>query len=1333
MIKLRIIVTIIILHLFSVSYCQNLRFDHLDINDGLSQNSAFCMDIDSDGYLWVGTLNGLNRYNGYSFEVFKPTLNKKGSLKGSLCNAIGCDKAGNTWIATSDGGLNKYDAIQQSFIHYSDSLFTSFPTQKIQTIKIDKQGWVWLRSNNKLIAFNPADSTLLKPSFNNHITNITVLPTGNIGVYGRSGLYEMEFDTNSTVIIVQKTKEFTNSIGYAKNKTIVLHKDNIAFYSKSLSEPTKRYYFRDIKNNSSIKTNAPMLVDSNKIWIGSNRGLLKYELNRDELACYKYEYNADDPNSFQGYYINNLLKDKGGNIWVGTSKHGLNFISKRKNYFKHINWKQTNYNNLEIDLVRAICASSKGEYWLGFDRTGLGIIDSTGNQTLIKTYLDNRNKEHVLHGVRTIFEDNQKNIWVGMSKGVCIYNRKTKNLEHLNLSKDINWNDRTYSIKQFNEDKVVMGIGTTLVIVDLKIDSKEKTNYHSIKTNVSSTMRDLIVDNEFVWVGTDSQGIVKINTKTEEIIYLRADSTGLSNSKIYSLNKINNDLWIATNNGLNRLNTLTNKVEDVFFEEHGLSNNIVYSLNSDDKQNLWMSTNRGISLLNTRTNQFTTYLKSDFFMDDASFPAKDGTIYYGGYTGVVYFNPNQMHFKGETITPQIKNLRLDNKLIKPQDTINKRIILKNHINATTRIRLNHFENTFSFDFNAIPFEIPNANKFKYKLENWQNKWVDGSTRSANFTNVLPGEYKFILTAAGSDEDWSPAKEIIIVITPPFWQELWFKLMILSSIFLLLFILYKWRVYNIHQRNRILKQQVDAQTKDIIKKSTEIKSMSDKLHEADEAKLRFFTNISHEFRTPLTLILGYLEELEDARSYTVKKVIKNNALRLLRLVNQLIEFRKLDQDQLKLDVSYFELNAFVGDIVESFQKLADQKNIRLSFEPNINRIPVWLDIDKTEKILFNLISNAIKYTPESKPIIISTNEDSSRFSFQVADYGIGISKEELTQVFDRFFRSKNNSESGHGIGLALAKGLVEIQHGTLSVNSEKGNGSVFIAQFYKGKDHFEENQIANQKVLKKVFTEETEEVIFREPLKNISNKTILIVEDDPELNNYLRRILSIEYTVFCAENGVGALQKLENIYPDLIISDITMPQMDGITFCKRVKENVLTAKIPFILLTAKTDSITRIKAFKMGIDDYIEKPFEKQILIARVEALLSNREKLEQAPTEIHTLATVDKSKFSKNDVQFWKKTNTIINQNYSNPKFTTEILSEKLNMSRSTFYRKFKGLCGENAADYIRKIRLHKAAELLQKKELTIQQISMEVGFQSTSHFRTKFKEFFGSNPSEHA
>ncbi|WP_180335642.1 hybrid sensor histidine kinase/response regulator transcription factor [Labilibaculum filiforme] len=1316
------------------NFAQNIRFDHLDINDGLSQNSAFCMDIDANGYVWVGTLNGLNRYDGYSFEVFKPSINRSGSLKGSLCSDLVCDSEGNTWIATVDGGLNKYDYLHQRFIQYHDSLFPSFSTKSIQKLSIDKRGWLWLKSPNTIIGFNPKDSTIISPLPEQKISNISLLFNGNIAACGDFGLYEIESNTNTLFTINYRIKEPVVALAYSNSKTVVLHQDKIDFYDNKLLQRTQSFLLKNIENSLPIGENSQILVDSNKIWIGRFQALVKYELIENQLICKDYQYDANNSNSFRGYQITKILKDKAENIWIGTAKHGINIISKRVNEFKHFNWIKSPSSEKEIDLVRAICASSKNEYWLGFDRTGLGIIYPNGKQKLITTYLDSNNKELALKSVRTIFEDQQKNIWVAMLDGFCIYNRKSQQLEHINRYLKSKWNNRSYSIKQFSDTEVVITTGTKIGIIDLESKTEEIFPNNEENRTIQGSIRDIEVDGNSIWIGLDQHGIAQINTQTKEITHFNTNSIGLSDNKVYNLSKIGNDLWIATNNGLNRFNTSTKKVDEIFYEEHGLANNIVYSLNPDEDNNLWMSTNRGISKLNLTTKQFCTYLKSDAFMDDASFQATDGSIFYGGYNGVIHFKPKQLQISKTKPNPFIENFSLHNKIILPNSIIDDRVLLKQHINQSDRIQLNYSENTFSFNFKTIPFEIPNSNKYRYKLENWQNEWQDGDNKSAIYTNVLPGEYLFKLSVSNSEENWSPAKEIQIIITPPYWKKLWFKLMLTGIFLVFLFTTYRLRVYQIQERNKLLKQKVDEQTKDIVKQNKEIQKISEQLHEADEAKLRFFTNISHEFRTPLTLILGYLEELDEGKSFHIKKTIKNNALRLLRLVNQLIEFRKLDQDQLKLEVSSFELNRFVGDIVESFKKLASNKNIALAYEPYKNRIPVWLDVDKTEKILFNLISNAVKYTSANNSISVSTHDNLELFEIKVIDSGIGISEEEITQIFNRFFRSKNSNESGHGIGLALAKGLTEMQYGNLSASSVKGKGSTFTVQFRKGKDHFKNNEFASEKQVKAYLPEKQEEIIsVGKQLNNVFEKRILLVEDDEELRNFLQKILSDQFSITSAENGLDAIQKLENIIPDLIVSDISMPKMDGITFCKKVKENPLTAKIPFILLTAKTDSITHIEGFKLGIDDYIEKPFNKQVLIARIEALINNREKLFQAPIERRTMAKLDKSKFSKNDVQFWKKTNTIINRNYSNPNFTTEVLSENSNMSRSTFYRKFKGLCGENAADYIRKIRLHKAAELVQKKELNIQQISLEVGFQSTAHFRTKFKEYFGVNPSEYS
>ncbi|WP_044212266.1 ligand-binding sensor domain-containing protein [Saccharicrinis fermentans] len=406
---------------------QNIRFDHLDINNGLSQNSAFCMDMDKNGYLWVGTLNGLNRYNGYSFEVFKPSLNKKGSLHGSLCVDLCADNQGNTWVVTRDGGLNKYDASRQEFVYYPDSLFKQLSSKYINSIQADNNNHIWLKANKGVLCFNPQDSTAAYLLQQHKIQDITLLPNGNIAAYGSFGIFEMLQNNDGTYTTVHRIHEAVNGIAFSNKNTVVLHPDRIAFYTDLQSPSDQHFLFADIKNHIPITVNPAICVDSTKIWIGGNDGLIQYEHTDNHIICHRHQYNAANPHSFRGYIVTKILKDSGGNLWIGTAKHGINFISKRNNAFKHFNWQQNHVTDQEIDLIRAICVSSQHEYWVGFDRRDLGIIHPDGRQTLITDYEDENGEKHPLRNVRAIFEDQTKNIWVAMLHGICIYNRKKTN------------------------------------------------------------------------------------------------------------------------------------------------------------------------------------------------------------------------------------------------------------------------------------------------------------------------------------------------------------------------------------------------------------------------------------------------------------------------------------------------------------------------------------------------------------------------------------------------------------------------------------------------------------------------------------------------------------------------------------------------------------------------------------------------------------------------------------------------------------------------------------------------------------------------------------------
>lgn len=846
-------------------------------------------------------------------------------------------------------------------------------------------------------------------------------------------------------------------------------------------------------------------------------------------------------------------------------------------------------------------------------------------------------------------------------------------------------------------------------------------------------IRDIEVDpQKNIWLALDGNGILRTDPKVETAELFSTAQLNLNNGKVYSIHYHNKALWLATNAGLNKFSIPQKKIVATYFEQDGLSNNIVYSVTSNNDK-LWMSTNRGITCFTPNEKRFETYLNNDFFMDDAFFVNPQQQVFYGGYNGIVVFDPSKIVSSNITDLPTFESFALFNQLVNVGDTVNDHVPLKQALNQTKVITLPYYQHTFTFGINCLPFDYPNTYKYRYRLFPWQKEWIsiEGTLPKVSFTNVRPHQYTLQVQVAKKHGQWSETKNLAITITPPFWETWWFLTGCLAATVCLVVLLIQLRLLQIKRRNKWLTEKVREQTKDLQQKNTEIQDISAKLHEADQARLRFFTNVSHEFRTPLTVILGYIESLETNNTTRIRKVIQNNAIRLLRLVNQLIEFRKLDLNQLNLQVETIELNSFIQDVAESFKVLANRKNIELvlSFE---QKQTAWLDADKLDKIIHNLISNAIKYSPEGQTIYIRLTETTNTHQIEVIDEGIGISPEDMEQVFTRFFRSgqQQSKVDGHGIGLALVKELTEIQLGTINLTSEPERGTCFVLSFKKGKDHFTENDFSKSSV--KRLTPIVEATQDTNPNKTIAGVSILLVEDNTDLLHYLHGLLSPTYEVATATNGQEGLVHLEDHLPDLIISDIMMPIMDGLTFCQRVKENNITSHIPFILLTAKTDKQTKINGFLQGIDDYIEKPFSQSLFLARVQALLQNRSKLQEQLTTVTATQSIDKEKVSRRDLEFWEDLNKHIQDNLSNPEFTMEQLSQLVNMSRSTFYRKFKSLTGESAGDYLRKIRLHKAAELLTEQKLNVNQVALEVGFASISQFRSKFRATYGVNPSSY-
>lgn len=1312
--------------IWQLIFAKQIRFDYFDISTGLSQNNINAMEFDDLGNLWVGTLDGLNRFNGYSFEIIKPGRSIRGQLSGNHIVALGKGLNGNMWIATRDGNLNYYNASRNQYEIIPKTSFDQFNLSQTRSILQLNDSVLFFYNYSVVGIWEMQKEQLFTFQIHGDIKGIKAID-GKVLVYGDFGIQQIVNENNEYAFRSLNTIP-CYSINIFEGQHYVLNANGIESFNSDF-EIIARLVDRDLFHRNHIDFNQinDMVFDGESFWIGGYDFLGCFCNENGNCYFQQFTYNQQVSHSFKGYAVTKLSVDKAGNVWIGTSKNGINLVNRRKNQFDFHEWDKQKLLDAESNPVRAICRTKSGELWLGFDRKGIGVVYPNGKQAYFSHYYKINGEAEEITNVRIIFEDSKNNLWIGEGNNLCCFNRKKERVETIDQHFNFAWPYRCYSVKELEYGTVT--ISSPLNVGFVNLENKQVSNISAQYINES--IRDFVQDKyRNFWIAKNDRGLLKIDYPNLENTAINHENFGLSDNKVYCLAISGDSLWVGTNSGLNLIDLKTNKVINQYFEEDGLCNNIVYSINFDKNRNLWMSTNRGIAHFIVRENQFRTFLSNDYFMDDAHFVDQKGTIYYGGYTGVVSFNPEQIKDEIIATSLKIESLSIFNKPVYPGDTLEGRVILQQPLWLTKNIKLHHRLNNIGFVFNAYPFQIPNTSRFRYRMLGLQEQWIEaGKERSANYTKVPPGEYRFQVQTASDQMGFGPSSELKISIIPPFWMTIWFKVLVLLILALSIIFIFINRIKQIKSRNEWLNQKVDEQTAELRKQNRTILKISEELQQANESKLRFFTNISHEFRTPLTIILGHIETLEH-QSKNAVNAIRKNALRLLQLIDQTIDLRKMDQEKLNISCSKFDLVNFVYEITQSIEVVAQQKNVKILYNNQTPPISVCLDIDMMEKILYNLLSNAIKFSLPNQTIKVEIETLHNQVKICITDQGVGISEDDLVHIFDRFYRVEkgNQSISGYGIGLALVKGLVETQKGRIDVKSELNKGTTFtiVLPLTAGVAVKSSNErTAN---FHELFP--TQDSINAYEQEIISGKKILIVEDNPDLLEFLSGILSKNYNIKTANNGSDALEQLQHFTPDLIVSDIMMPVMDGLTFCSEVKSAMATSHIPFILLTAKTGIDDKIEGFEMGIDDYIEKPFNSKVLISRINALLTNRQKL--IDQYLNTAKAIPMPDYiSTKDREFLQRIDGIISSMLNNTAFSVELLSEKLNMSRASFYRKFTELTGNSPADYVRKVRLRNAHQLLKTTNFSVTEISEKSGFQSVGHFRKSFKNEFGKTPSE--
>ena len=1333
--------TLLVLFLLSImlkfsSKAQHIRFDYFDTRKGLSQNNINSLIVDSTGYVWFGTIEGITRFDGSNYDIFRSTPSIENSLEGNYIEQLSSCPNGNIWVHIQERGINKFDASSNDFRIYPDSCFSPGDAVHLSSMVSFSDSVLWFTDPNGLYKYNAETNVTTKfevPFKNGHL-----IYGGNKKVFywGSGGIYSYPKDISNDLSGKMIINSVVQSVSPIYNDSLILFNSNqlkVLNINNNHTIPLKtNAEYNGFRNKNRILSIAGY---KNEIWLGLEDGLALLQNQNDTIKdITKYSYDPFNDYSFHGKDAKNLIFDKAGNLWIGTSKYGANLYSRRENIFGHHLISVLSKSDQEIDPIRAICKTSDGNIWIGFDRLGLVCIKPDNSQILYSQIYFPKTTTKSLENIRSLYEDSNKELWIGTNNGLCKYNAIKNQIESCQIQYNWDWPDVCYQLKEYSPGELTVTNFNGIATINLKTGELKEI---SMPDNyIKASIRSLTIDKKSnYWFILGDYGLCKL-TPNSNLSYFTYEKNNLTDNKLYALELIGNTMWIGSNNGLMAFDIKKEKVIDTFFETDGLSNNLIYSVIHEDGQ-LWMSTNRGINKLKLEDNSIERFLTENVFMDDAFFQDSEGKIYFGGYNGFISFDPQTTKKITIPIHPIITDLYINNQKVKVGEKIDDQLILPRSIQNLNSLNLNYSSNAFSLYFNAFPFNYPDLSQFRYRLKGLSSNWVVTSqdANRAVFTNLSPGNYTFEIEASQDAQIWSAPAQLSISIIPPFYRTVWFKWISLSLVVIVILTVFKIRLYTIKRWNLQLETQIREQTFSIEKQKNKIIAqkekmveMSNQLHEADQAKLKYYTNLSHEFRTPLTIIMGNIETLrEQGVNQYILKNIKKSSDRLFRLVNQFIDLRKYDQGELKLKITHFDIVSFTSEITDSFKDLALRKNINIEILNTNDKILLWFDKDKTDKIIYNILSNALKYTENGDSVIIDFVRQEDGLVLRITDTGTGIPEDEQENIFNRFFRGEKNSLNidGHGMGLALVKALVDIQQGNIRCTSQLGEGTTFHLFFKWGNKHFKESEIFEEEPLPDIQRYETRGPIVIEP-GNPSGDKVLLVEDNPELLEYLSSLLCKYYKIETATNGREALKKLKLNIPDLIITDLMMPVMDGIELSKTVKEVPETRFIPIIILSAKTDISSKIEGFQTNIDDFIEKPFDPNLFLSRVSNIINKHNEIRKNIEQF----TINKNdSWSINDKSFFKKILIILDNNYPDPVFNADTLSNMVGMSRVTLYRKMKQLGQESPGEFIRKYRLKKAANLMKEGSKAINEICMEVGFQSLSHFRKSFKEEYGSTP----
>lgn len=1346
----------LLLCFLSVSICyatvdnlSRIHFRRLSVNNGLSQNTALALTQDHNGKIWVGTIDGLNWYDGYRFVPLYKDLNDSTSLSNNRIYSLCTDAKGTVWAGTLTG-LSRYNIVGNNFTNYS--LPGGLPVQIFAIKDLSDKNQLLLGTNTGLIIFDKNTGSM---NPHPHLQGTTLYSICKIdkGVLlgTSSGVYFYQPNDNSVIqLLPELKKEVISSIIYDPRKRICWIGSLISgVYCVDEKFQIKKFYHYEDKSQR-LPLDAVRILeqdDKGRIWIGTMNGLFILEPETETIE--KHVFSHEDDYSLGHNSVRSILKDNQGGIWVGTYYGGLNYYHPMAPSFDTMTYS-TYKNSISDNTVSCIVEDPhSGNLWIGTNDGGLNEYDRKNNH--FSVYRADPHNAHALQSdnIKCALPD-ADGVYVGSHGGGLSYlSTRTKQVENFSFPKAVSFDNSCYSLLDGKDGTLWVGSIAGLYRFDKKT---RKLSLHPLvqkqpklsSLQITTLYRD---SKDQIWIGTEESLFVYAHGKLEE----RKDHTSKTPALIQASciqEDSNHHIWIGSSVGLYKCPQGTDERFIHYSTKDGLPNNFIYGVLEDGRGRLWLTTNRGLSCFDPSEETFLNYtvengLSHNQFNSYGTCQTQDGIFFLGSLKGITYFNPYE--FVDNPFSP---NAVITGATILNQPVTNIKDGISKYFQASNgRLLGMSFpasRKLFSIRFSVINYLSGKRDLFAYKLEGFDENWVYSnqttSSQGATYSNLPPGKYIFKVKACNNNGRWSiTPTEFFVHIIPMWYQTWWAKT--LYAIFILgglAFILY----FFIARAKMKMQMQIEHLERN-------------KIEEISQERVRFYINMSHELRTPLSLILAPLEELvDDKNKFDVQvqqklSYVYRNGRKLLHLINQLLDFRKAESGALPIHVEMNSVDELAANIFAMFKENAQKRNITYQFRSDLNGSLFPIDKTYVEMMLTNLLSNAFKFTPDGGEITLSTWKKENRFGFSIKDNGIGITTEKLSRIFERFYQA-NEHRQGSGIGLSLVKCLVEKHHGTIHVASEPNKGTEFhielpsdlqtfvpMERLDSQKEKSHEQQTFSLATETMVSDEELPEAVNAvEPDENESpdeiTETILLVDDNKEMVDYLKSNFKSRFITLTAGNGEEALTILKEQKVDIVLSDVMMPGIDGIKLCELIKKNMQTCHIPVILLSAKGSIEAQTTGIRMGADDYIPKPFSMNLLKGKINNILKAKQRLRYYYSNT---IDIDTAKMTSNnlDEEFMSKAIQIVEENIDDEDFTADDLAEKLCVSRSSLYLKMNSVSGEPPANFIRRIRFNKACKLLLEGRYSISEISSKVGFSSPSYFSTSFKKYVGCLPSDYA